>query len=434
MGHQLFIVESPKKAGVIGGYLGNDFKVVASFGHVRDLPIKEMAVEAPEFKPNYVVPSRSTRAVSTIRSLAKKASAIWLATDDDREGEAIAWHIQQLIGHHTYHRVTFRQVSQSAIQAAIKTPTQVNEQYFLAQQARRVIDRLAGYTVSPLISNQSGLKLSAGRVQSPALIMIVERELAIEAFQSIEHYVLVGQSFHKSESPWTMTLDTRDFVTEDNPYITDRSILERIKEPVLTAGLIVKRFEASKTSRRPPAPLTTSTMQQAANNKLHLGVDAAMKAAQALYESGLITYHRTDDPNLSDEAVEMIWNYLRVEGFENEIPDQKNIWKAKEGSQEAHEAIRPVDFSVTKTDTGNQDADKLYQLIWKAAVCSQMKSAVYDSRTMSLSTREPLTKLERVLWFHAKGRQLLYPGWLLLIDGDPTSEKTENAPDGLIPV
>ena len=433
MSQKLFIVESPTKARKIesSGYLDSSWKVVASSGHIRDMPSKGMNVEAPDFVPVYEIISSSAKTVGWIRKLAASAESVWLATDDDREGEAIAWHLKQVIGQHQYHRVTFREVTKAAIQSAIQSPGQVNYPYVLAQQARRVIDRLAGYTVSPALRSKTGAALSAGRVQTPPTRMIVEREEAIDNFVSVEHYGLTAVTMHNSETPWSLSWDAKDVLDKEQPYLLDPTIPQAIKANV--RQVVVIDYQAKSAYRNAPPPLVTSTLQQAGNNKLNLGVEETMKAAQFLFESGLITYHRTDDPNLSDEAIEMIHAYLKSSGHEALISETKNTWKSKEGSQDAHEAIRAVDFNVPKVDTGNPHADAIYRLIWRSAVCSQMRPAKYDTRVIKCESVTSVDEIGKPATFDAKGRRVLDQGWMSMMGADPTQEDADKA-DSDVPI
>ncbi len=425
----LLIVESPSKTKKIAGYLGKGWQVEASFGHVRDLPIKEIGVSAPSYEPNYEISEKSKKTVAKLRELAKKADEIYLAPDPDREGEAIAWHLAELLcKNKPYKRVTFNEITESAVKKSINNPRLIDENLFMAQQGRRVLDRLYGYKLSPELSNKlNQYGVSAGRVQSVALRVIVDRERAIRNFVNTTHYG-VSLIF----DGWFAHWDTSDLLNDDNPYITDKTIADAVCIAVDNGGVTIKSFNEKEQSRKPPAPLITSTLQQAAANALKMSVSDTMDAAQKLFEAGLITYHRTDNPNLSEESIELIWDFLRSVGQDIHIPDKANKWKSKADAQEAHEAIRPTDFNKRTADTGDALLDKLYLLIWRVAVGSQMKSAVYKVRKAVLESNDivdfsgaPEPKKQKAI-FKASGRELIYQGWLILNKDDYTSEDSDS--------
>ncbi len=430
----LLIVESPAKAKKIQQYLDDSWQVVASYGHIRDLPVKEIGVEAPYYQPDYEITERGTKTISKLKNLAKQASEIYLATDPDREGEAIAWHLAQLLcKNKSYKRITFNEITEKAIKKAIENPRLIDENLFLAQQGRRVLDRLYGYKLSPELGNKlNQLGVSAGRVQSVALRVIVDRERDIYNFVSVSHY-----GIRLDFDNWFAHWDTSDLVDDDNPYITNKEIAKNVCDAVKSNGITIKSFNEKEQSRKPPAPLITSTLQQAAANTLKMSVTDTMDAAQKLFEAGLITYHRTDNPNLSDESITLIWEFLRSVGQDEHIPDKANKWKSKADAQEAHEAIRPTDFYRRKAETGNKNQDDLYTLIWRVAVASQMKSAIYKVREATLESNAIIDfsdapkATKRTALFTAKGRELIYQGWLFLNKDDFTSEesnKDENLP------
>ena len=441
---RLLIVESPNKTDKIRHYLGSGWVVAASYGHIRDLPPGEMGVAPPDYRPQYVTGERSGKTIAKLKALARDADEIWLATDPDREGEAIAWHLQQVIGHgKTCRRVTFNEITQTAVAQAIRQPRQVDTRLFAAQEARRVLDRLYGYKVSPLAGNKLGQRgISAGRVQSPALRLVVEREEAIRAFTKTRHFgVAVELPGDTGTASWSAQWDTRPLVTDDHPYITDRDTAVAVLDAVLP-GLVVTAFDEKVQARKAPPPFTTSTLQQAAANRLRLGVEATMQGAQALFEAGLITYHRTDNPNLSQEGVQMVWDYLRERGQAQYIPEKPNTWKAKDGAQEAHEAIRPTDFHVFDPQTGKAQQDALYKLIWKRALACQMKDAQFQLRTAQLQTLAPVAALRGLppgsgnvdapkALFKASGSLRLYDGWMRVADDDYTSEDEAEAANPL---
>ena len=440
---RLLIVESPNKTDKIQHYLGSGWVVAASYGHIRDLPPGEMGVAPPDYRPQYVTGQRSGKTIAKLKALAHDASEIWLATDPDREGEAIAWHLQQVVGHgKTCRRVTFNEITQSAVAQAIRQPRQVDTRLFAAQEARRVLDRLYGYKVSPLAGDKLGQRgISAGRVQSPALRLVVEREEAIRAFTKTKHFgVAVELPGDTDAASWSAQWDSRPLVTDDHPYITNRNIAVAVLEAT-RPGLIVTAFEEKTQARKALPPFTTSTLQQAAANRLKIGVEACMKLAQALFEAGLITYHRTDNPNLSQEGVQMVWDYLRAKGQAQYIPEKPNSWKAKDGAQEAHEAIRPTDFHVYELQSGNAQQDALYKLIWRRALACQMRDAQFQVRTAQLQTLAPVAALQGLppgntapppkALFKSSGSLRIYDGWMRVADDDYTSEEEAEAANPL---
>ena len=470
---RLLIVESPNKVKHIEHHLGDGWQVAASAGHVRDLPQNEMGVAGPDYWPQYVNTDRGGAVIARLRKLAQSATEVWLATDPDREGEAIAWHLTQVLGkEHVYKRVTFNEISKTAIHKAIAAPRQIDRRLFLAQQGRRVLDRLYGYKVSPALGNKLGQHgLSAGRVQSVALRLVVEREEAIRNFQKVKHFGVLLSFASNNSTPdngqwnarWTPPLTVQPGKDahlspadndDETPLVTDRAIAEAVLAAA-RQGVVVTDFAEKTQARKPPPPFTTSTLQQAASVQLHLGVNATMQAAQALFEAGLITYHRTDNPNLSDDGIQAVWALLRQRGQDAYIPDKPNSWKAKDGAQEAHEAIRPTDFNLYKSaDCAERGVNavqiQLYQLIWRRAVASQMRSAQFKVRSATLVTTAPVAALDAVAvpadgvpgqqqaTFTARGQEMIFAGWMRLAQGgDETGEKkTEGEEDasGLLPL
>ena len=434
MSHKLFIVESPAKAKKIQGYLGPEFKVVASVGHIRDLPKDEMGVSAPDHQPDYQVTSDKTKQGGYIRSLAKSASCVYLATDMDREGEAIAWHLQQVIGKHDYMRLRFASITKSAILESLKNTSKLDYPMFLAQQGRRVIDRYAGYMTGAALKQKTKKFIAAGRVQTPALRLIVEREIDIESFNSVEHHGVIANTKHNSENVWQMTWDHRAFIKDGDALIVDRHIPDLIIQSVTSAK--VTQVTKKPAYRHPQSPLTTSKMQQAANNLFGMDASVVMRGAQKLYEAGLITYHRTDNPNLSDEAVGEINAFLRARGVDDCILEKPRTWKTPEGAQEAHEAVRPVDFNLAVADMAdsfNDSERRLYQLILRAAIASQMKSAEYEATIIEAKAMQSVSGVDQDVVFLARGRRLVFDGWLRLMKSDPTEEKKEGDENQSLP-
>ena len=417
---KLMIVESPGKVKKIQAMLGDSWKVKASVGHVRDLPVNDLAIDiANGFRPQYVLTERGRDVVRQLRSLADKADEVYLATDLDREGEAIAWHLKIALGLTKYQRVTFAEITKAGLKEALATPRQLNMDLVAAQETRRVLDRLVGYRISPAVSNVFNCRgLSAGRVQTPALGLVVRREIAIQSFVVTNYfdvYLVFGEQAD-NPNPWCAKWDASSFLPEGQTHFTDREYAQQVAQ-VKTVQVV--RYEAKPQSRMPFPPLITSTLLQAASVALKLSTSDAMKLAQTLYEQGLITYHRTDNPNLSAEAAQLVRGWLSANDFAQDINPTLPHWNSKVGAQEAHEAIRPANFAIR--DIGLADSDRvrlqaLYDLIWTRAVACQMKPAVYDTQVLVLQA--PLQ--DRHLTFTARARALRYAGWMKL---SPVSEK-----------
>ena len=408
------IIESPGKIPKLKSILGDGWQIAASVGHVRDLPKKAIGVEPPDFKPCYEVTERGSSVVAKLKALAKQADAVYLATDPDREGESISWHLQQCLRLDNPLRVTFSEITPAAVKQALVTPRSVDGRVVAAQEARRVLDRLVGYLVSPELSRQTGQRLSAGRVQSPAVRLVVERERQIEAFKPTRHFgVLLFFAATTSEfsAEW---LVKPDFASEDSPYFLDRAFAAAVAE---VNTVVVTRFDEREAKRGPPAPFTTSTLQQAGSVALGLDPKATMEAAQKLYEQGHITYHRTDNPNVSADALAEI--YAVAVGMGMDMAERPRTFKAPEGAQEGHPAITPTHWALAEAgETAEQRA--LYAMIRLRAIASQLADARYAVRTARLEAVKPV--LGKAVAFEARGRSLVYGGWLKLLEGDQTEE------------
>lgn len=396
MSKNLVIVESPAKAKTIEGYLGSDFIVKSSFGHIRDLPEKELGVDVDnQFNPSYQISSDKVKVVNELKNLAK-GKEVWLATDDDREGEAISWHLKEALnlGNDTK-RIVFREITKNAINKAIESPRQIDIDLVNAQQARRILDRLVGFQLSPVLWKRikagDRKNLSAGRVQSVTVRIVVEREREIENFQSKSSFKVVAQFLVEKNKVLTAELG-KNFETEGEA--------QKFLQDCVPAIYKINGLEVKPTTKSPAPPFTTSTLQQEASRKLGFSVLQTMTLAQKLYESGKISYMRTDSTNLSQEAIDNAKN--KIIGTYGEKFSKPRVFKTKDKSaQEAHEAIRPTDFAVT--ETGNDRNEKrLYDLIWKRAIASQMAEAVIE-RTIAkigISTRpEELTATGEVIKF-----------------------------------
>ncbi|MBT8267266.1 MAG: type I DNA topoisomerase [Bacteroidia bacterium] len=378
MAKNLVIVESPAKAKTIEKFLGKDFKVESSFGHIADLPSKELGVDVDgNFKPKYQVSSDKKSVVKKLKELAKKAEIVWLASDEDREGEAIAWHLAETLklDKSKIKRIVFHEITKTAIQRAIENPRDIDYNLVDAQQARRVLDRIVGYELSPVLWRKIKSGLSAGRVQSVSVRLIVEREREIEAFTpeasfriDAEFSTEDGQSF-KAKLPHTFK--TKD---EANAFLQKNS----------NATFEVSDLEKKPAKKSPAAPFTTSTLQQEASRKLYFSVSKTMTMAQRLYEAGLITYMRTDSTNLSDEARKSAEQEIH-NSYGSQYSKPRNYKGKSKGAQEAHEAIRPTDFSQQSVDI-SRDQARLYDLIWKRAIASQMSDAQLERTQVKIKT------------------------------------------------
>ena len=414
---KLMIIESPGKIKKLSAILGTDWKIAASIGHVRDLPINETGVEAPEFRPCYELTERGAEVVGRLKTLVKEADSVYLATDPDREGESISWHLQQCLKLKNPYRVTFNEITANAVKTALISPRSIDVKLVAAQEARRVLDRLVGYKVSPEISLYAEQRLSAGRVQSPAVRLVVERERAIRAFKVTKHFgAMIHFADAKSGNEWSAEWVTKpDFVTEDNPYFMDRAFAAAVAE---VKAVIVKLFDESETKRNPPPPFITSTMQRAASVALGLDPASAMEAAQKLYEQGHITYHRTDNPNVSEDSLADIYAVAVKLGLD--MADKPRKFKAAAGAQAGHPAITPTHWEVE--EAGETDAQRaLYKMIRIRAIACQLASARYSVRTVQLLAEQPIAG--KNVAFEAKGRTLVYQGWLKLLSGDQTEEE-----------
>ena len=401
MQENLVIVESPAKAKTIEKFLGEDYKVMSSYGHIRDLKKKELSIDPKTLEPDYEIPDEKKKLVSELKSNAKKAKKIWLASDEDREGEAISWHLCEVLGldEAKTNRIVFHEITKSAILDAIKSPRHLNMDLVNAQQARRVLDRLVGFKLSPVLWRKVKPALSAGRVQSVAVRLIVEREREIQAFRS-EPYYRVNALFgitnaDGSQSEVKAELDTR-FKTHGEAV----AFLEQCKDAKFTVSNITK-----KPLRRTPAPpFTTSTLQQEAARKLGFTVSQTMMVAQRLYESGRITYMRTDSVNLSSLAINTSKDEI-IKLWGKEYSKPRNYHTHAKGAQEAHEAIRPTFMSQAEID-GTAQEKRLYELIWKRTAASQMADALIDKTTVTIDIAGSQAK------FIANGEVVTFDGFL----------------------
>src|SRR5471030_379331 len=417
MAKNLLIVESPAKAKTIEGYLGKDFTVKSSYGHIRDLVKSEDAIDiANNFEQKYEVPADKKQIVSELKKLAKEADMVWLASDEDREGEAISWHLYETLGlkESNTKRIVFHEITKPAIMSAIENPRKIDYNLVYAQQARRVLDRLVGFELSPVLWKKVKPSLSAGRVQSVAVRLIVDREREINQFKAQAAFKIVA-IFGKGKEAFKAELPERFSKQED---------AEKFLRDCIGADFDVKSLDVRPAKRSPAAPFTTSTLQQEASRKLGYSVSRTMQVAQKLYESGHITYMRTDSVNLSDTALTSAAQEINS-AYGNKYHQQRKYKTKSAGAQEAHEAIRPTYFNKHSID-GDPADKRLYELIWKRAIASQMSEAQFEKTTakIGISTRkEELT---------ANGEVMKFDGFLKVYlesndDEDDAAQDGENA-------
>ncbi len=418
MPKNLVIVESPAKAKTIQKYLGKDYKVESSYGHIVDLPKKDMGIDIEnDFQPQYVVSPDKKEVVNRLKKEAKTADTVWLASDEDREGEAIAWHLfnELDLKKENTKRIVFHEITEKAIKNAIDNPRDIDIDLVNAQQARRVLDRIVGFEVSPVLWRKVKPGLSAGRVQSVAVRLLVEREKEILKFEPQSSYKFTGLFNTEKNKSFNSNL-TKDFDEAGDAL----SFLESCKEAQFKVASVEKR----PGSRKPSAPFTTSTLQQEASRKLGYSVSQTMRVAQQLYENGFITYMRTDSVNLSEEALKAAAQVIGTNYGDNYIETRKYSTKSK-GAQEAHEAIRPTNLSAQEAGMDNSQR-RLYNLIWKRTVASQMANAKLERTTIKIENN----KNEYI--FQTKGEVILFDGFLKLYVESSDDESSEEQ-EGLLP-
>ena len=450
MGKSLVIVESPAKAKTINKYLGSDYVVKSSVGHIRDLPksgseekterakpistkgmsaeekakvkaekernalVKRMGIDPYHgWKANYQIMPDKLKVVSELKTLAKKADHIYLATDLDREGEAIAWHLREVIGgdESRFSRVVFNEITKNAIKKAFEKPEHLNIDRVNAQQTRRFLDRVVGFMVSPLLWKKVARGLSAGRVQSVAVKLLVEREREIKAFQPEEFWEIVADTQSNGRK---LPLDLTNYLGKKWQAKNEKEAMQAVKN-LQQSSFIVTDIEKKPTSSKASPPFITSTLQQTASTRLGFGVKKTMMLAQRLYEAGYITYMRTDSTNLSQDALNMARGYIDKQLGSQYLPEKPNFYSSRENAQEAHEAIRPSDVNVTMGDLSgmDKDAERLYDLIWRRFLACQMLPAQYDSTNLTVTAGDYELK--------AKGRVLRFDGWTKVL---PVQGKT----------
>ena len=398
MPKNLVIVESPAKAKTIGKFLGKDYEVLSSYGHIRDLKKKDFSIDIKhDYAPIYEIPEDKKELVKTLKAEAKKADTVWLASDEDREGEAISWHLYEVLGltPEKTKRIVFHEITKNAILHAIESPRSIDLNLVNAQQARRVLDRIVGFELSPVLWKKIKPSLSAGRVQSVAVRLIVEREKEIKGFEAEEYYRVVA-TFTTPEGAEVRAELSKRLASQEEAM----AFLEAMKDAEFTvSGLAVKPV-----TKTPAAPFTTSTLQQEASRKLGFSVSQTMMVAQRLYESGHITYMRTDSVNLSSLAMGTISNEIKETLGENYYK-HRTYHTTSKGAQEAHEAIRPT-FIANRTIEGNPQEKRLYDLIWKRTIATQMADAQFEKTTIEISVNNRDEK------FIASGETLIFDGFL----------------------
>lgn len=413
MSQNLVIVESPAKAKTIEKFLGKDFKVMSSYGHITDLPVKEIGVDVNnDFKPNYKISADKKAVVKKLKEAADASKLVWLASDEDREGEAIAWHLYESLklNEEKTKRIVFHEITERAIKRAIENPRSIDYNLVNAQQARRVLDRLVGYEISPILWRKVKGGLSAGRVQSVVVRLIVEKEREIQNFTPEAYYLCEGRFLDDKNNAFRAKLNT-NFKHEDQVL----SFLEANT----SAAYTVQNVEKKPAKKSPAAPFTTSTLQQEASRKLGFSVSRTMTIAQRLYESGLITYMRTDSVNLSQEALNQAKEEIFSAYGEKYHNFRKYTTKSK-GAQEAHEAIRPTDFSKHSI-SAERDMSRLYELIWKRAIASQMSEAKLERTQINIGS-QTFQEL-----FIASGEVIVFDGFLkVYLEGKDEEDEEQN--------
>jgi len=396
MAKNLVIVESPAKAKTIQKYLGKDFEVKSSFGHIRDLPKKGMGINLEDFTPDYEISADKKKVVAELKAASKKAETVWLASDEDREGEAIAWHLAQelKLKSENTKRIVFHEITKNAILKAVENPREIDQNLVNAQQARRVLDRIVGFEMSPVLWKKVKPGLSAGRVQSVAVRLIVEREKEIREFKPVPSYKVEGVFTNLEKQEISAKLK-KDFTKEQDA--------ENFLNQVQNIDFKVINIDVKPAQRSASAPFTTSTLQQEASNRLGYGVTTTMRVAQRLYEEGYITYMRTDSVNLSQEAINAAKSQILKE-FGEEYSQPRNYVTKSASAQEAHEAIRPTDFGVKSID--DVQLNKLYQLIYKRTLASQMANAKLEKTVIEIGNPELPQH------FEAQGEVIVFDGFL----------------------
>lgn len=421
---KLLIVESKGKIEKLQSILGPEWKVAACFGHVRDLPTKNLGFSESDFQPDYEETERGAGIIGRLKNAVKSAEEVYLASDPDREGEAIAWHLWQCLNLKDYKRITFAEITESAVKAAISSPRKIDMAQVDAQKARRVLDRAYGWLTSRPLSSACGCK-SAGRVQTPGVCLIVERERERTEFKTTTHYgvELSFEAVDNVQDGWKAQWISKDWIPDGQEYLLDKEAAAKVEALRTLEVLDCQQSEARKA---PPAPFSTSVLQQAAKKALGFAPKKTMQLAQGLYESGHITYMRTDSVNLSAEAQESIRRYCIDRQWA--VVATPRTWKAKGNAQEAHECIRPTHIEVESAGE-TEDHKKLYALIRLRALATQMDDAVYAVTSLKLGGD---VDGKQVL-FEARGRSVASPGWRVVYDGGTAADDGDAENEGQEP-
>lgn len=447
MAKQLIIVESPTKAKTISKFLGPDYEVEASFGHVRDLPKSKLSIDVEHgFEPVYQIAPKATEIISKLKKMTKSATSIILATDEDREGEAISWHLVQALGlgndqqiedgkeDKRIKRIVFHEITKPAIEHALKNPRDIDLNLVDAQQARRVLDRLVGYELSPFLWRKIRYGLSAGRVQSVAVRLIVEREREINAFKAEEYWSIEAKLSKKDTAKtdsiqFTAKLSKIDRKTVGKMGINSESQAKQITSDLNNSEYEVTKITKKEVKRNPSAPFTTSTLQQEAARKLGFSAKQTMAVAQHLYERGFITYMRTDSLNLAESALQQAQEIITNEfGKAYSLSEPRKFSNKSKGAQEAHEAIRPTDLSLLPQNmksSAERNGIRLYDLIWKRTIASQMQHAVFDQTAVDITANQKYT-------FRATGQVVKFDGFIRAYT-EGTDEQAEDEIEGALP-
>jgi len=423
MAKNVVIVESPAKASTIEKFLGEDFLVTSSYGHIRDLKKKDMGIDVENnYSPHYIIPEDKKARVKELKKLSDKSETVWLATDEDREGEAIAWHLKEALElpEKKIKRIVFSEITKTAILEAVKNPRGIDYNLVNSQQSRRILDRLVGFQLSPILWRKVGPKLSAGRVQSVAVRLIVEREREIDSFTTQSRFKVTG----------TFVVTDKDgkkaeFKAEVSDFFDTQKEAEDFLEKCKTSEFSIKSVEKRPAKKTPSPPFTTSTLQQEASRKLRFSVARTMMIAQKLYEAGKITYMRTDSVNLSDFALDAAEKQIKDEYGKQYFHKRQFKTKSKT-AQEAHEAIRPTDFSKENV-AGTKEEKALYDLIWKRSIASQMSDAQLERTTLKIS----VSKADEL--FIAKGEVIKFDGFLKVYIESSDDENGENGDGEILP-
>ena len=423
MSKNVVIVESPAKANTIEKFLGKDFLVTSSYGHIRDLEKKDMGIDVKNnFTPKYIIPEDKKAVIRELKKLTKKADTVWLATDEDREGEAISWHLKEALEltDEKTKRIVFHEITKSAILEAVANPRKIDYHLVEAQQSRRILDRLVGFELSPILWRKIKANLSAGRVQSVAVRLIVEREREIDAFTPVPRFK-VSAIFICDDCDGKQV----SFKAELSKFFATEKEAEQFLKKCKDAEFEVSSLEKKPVKKSPAPPFTTSTLQQEASRKLSYSVARTMLVAQKLYEAGKITYMRTDSVNLAEQALDASKKQI-IKDYGKEYSHHRQFKTKSKTAQEAHEAIRPTDFNV-ESISGSKEEQALYQLIWKRAIASQMSDAEIERTTIKISLSNSKEN------FIAKGEVIKFDGFLKVYLESTDEENNENGESGLLP-